>query len=93
MAFESELVLQRPDDCLNALPQPVREGPGLFLVLAGGADQGQVQVRAGEEFLGVLAGQKVVDRERYCRRRRLRGPGTLAASPVLRSRRQVKAAS
>src|SRR6266702_2840851 len=34
VALESELVLQRPDDRLDALAQPVRERPGLF-VLAG----------------------------------------------------------
>jgi hypothetical protein len=39
MAFEAELVLQRPDDGLNALPQPVREGPGSLLLLAGGAER------------------------------------------------------
>src|SRR6266852_3129811 len=57
VAFEAELVLQRPDDPLDALPQPVREGPGSLLVLAGRADQRQAQVRAGEERLGALAGQ------------------------------------
>src|SRR4029077_7923633 len=36
VAFESQLVLQRPDDCLDALPQPVRERTGLLLVLAAG---------------------------------------------------------
>ena len=41
MAFEAELVLQCPDDRLDALPQPVREVPELLLVLAGWADQGQ----------------------------------------------------
>src|SRR5258707_12313913 len=57
VAFEAELVLQRPDDRLDSLPQPVREGPGSLLVLAGRADQRQAQVRAREERLGVLAGQ------------------------------------
>ena len=47
VAFEAELVLQGPDDGLDALPQPIREGPGL-LVLAGRADEGQVQVRAAK---------------------------------------------
>ena len=61
MAFEAELVLQGPDDGLDALPQPIREGPGL-LALAGRADEGQVQVRAGEERLGVLAGQALISR-------------------------------
>src|SRR6266849_2734551 len=56
VAFEPQLVLQRPDDRLDALPQPVREGPGLF-VFAGRADQRQAQVRAGEELLGLLPGQ------------------------------------
>jgi len=31
--------------------------PWLLLVFAGRADQGQAQVRAGEEFLGFLPGQ------------------------------------
>jgi hypothetical protein len=52
--------VQRPDDRLYALPQPVREGPGGLLVLAGGADQGQFQIRAGEEGLGVFAGQPLI---------------------------------
>src|SRR5256885_15920752 len=56
VSFEAELVLQRPDDCLNALPQPVRERTGLLLVLAGRADESQLQVVAGEEFLGFLPG-------------------------------------
>ena len=34
--------------------------PGSLLVLAGRADQGQAQVVAGEELLGVLAGQALV---------------------------------
>jgi hypothetical protein len=33
VAFEARLVLQRPDDGLDALPQPVRERAGLPLVL------------------------------------------------------------
>jgi hypothetical protein len=41
VAFEAELALQCPDDRIDALPQPVREVPGLLLVLAGWADQGQ----------------------------------------------------
>src|SRR2546429_3667086 len=56
VAFESELVLQRPDDRLHALPQPVREVPGSLLVFASRPDQCQAQVRAGEERLGVLRG-------------------------------------
>ena len=67
MAFEAELVLQGPDDGLDALPQPIREGPGL-LVLAGRADEGQVQVRAGEERLGVLAGQALISDDGGSRR-------------------------
>jgi hypothetical protein len=55
VAFEAELVLQGPDDRLDALPQPVREGPGRWLVFAGGADQGEVQLWGGEELCGVLA--------------------------------------
>jgi hypothetical protein len=60
VAFETELVLQRPDDRLDPLPQPVWEVPGFLLVLAGRADQGQAQVRAGEESFGVLTGQTLV---------------------------------
>src|SRR5262245_9735362 len=33
--FEAQLVLQGPDDGLNALAQPVREGPGCGLVFCG----------------------------------------------------------
>jgi len=60
VAFEAELVFQRPDDRLNPLPQPVRELAGLFLVLAGRADQDQAEVRAGEELPGVRTGQALV---------------------------------
>jgi hypothetical protein len=60
VAFQAELVLQGPDGGLDALAQPVREGPGSLLVLAGRADQGQAEVRAGEELLGFLAGQALV---------------------------------
>jgi hypothetical protein len=60
VVFEAELVLQCPDDGLDALAQPVREGARGCLVLAGRADQGQAQVRAGEECLGVFAGQAFV---------------------------------
>ncbi len=35
MAFEAELVLQCPDDRLNPLPQPVREGTRGRLALMG----------------------------------------------------------
>jgi hypothetical protein len=57
VAFDAELVFQRPDDGLDALPQPVREVARGVLVFAGRADQVQAQVGAGEELLGVLAGQ------------------------------------
>jgi hypothetical protein len=60
VAFQAELVLQRPDDRLDALAQPVREVSGGLLVLAGWADQGQVQIRAGEERFGVFAGQALI---------------------------------
>ena len=60
VAFEAELVFQRPDDRLNPLPQPVRELAGLFLVLAGRADQDQAEVRAGEGLPGVRTGQALV---------------------------------
>ena len=54
VAFEAGLVLQRPDDGLDPLAQPVREGQGHLLVLAGRADQGQAKLGAGIEFFGVL---------------------------------------
>jgi hypothetical protein len=60
VAFEAELVFQRPDDRLDALPQPVREVPGGLLILAGRADERQVQVIAGEERLGLLPGQALI---------------------------------
>ena len=60
VTLEAELVLQRPDDGLDALAQPVRERARGRLVLAGRADQGQAEVRAGEERLGLLAGQALV---------------------------------
>jgi hypothetical protein len=41
VAFEAELVLQGPDDGLDALSEPVRERARLLLVFAGGTDQGQ----------------------------------------------------
>jgi hypothetical protein len=56
VAFEAELALQRPDDGLDALAEPVRERARLLLVFAGGADQGQAEAVAGEELLGALAG-------------------------------------
>ena len=60
VSFQAKLVLQGPDDRLGALPQPVRKRPGLFFVLAGRADQGQAEARAGEELLGLLTGQALV---------------------------------
>src|SRR5215831_799800 len=51
---------QGPDDRLYPLAQPVREGAWGLLVLAGRADQCQVQAGAGEELLGALAGQALV---------------------------------
>src|SRR5215475_4265752 len=47
--FEAQLVLQGPDDGLDALAQPVREGPGCGLVFAGRADQGQAQLRLAKK--------------------------------------------
>jgi hypothetical protein len=73
VAFEAKLVLQRPDDCLDALPQPVRERPGRFLVLAGRADQDQGEVVAGDELLEVLPGQAFVRDEGGAGRRPVRG--------------------
>src|ERR1019366_8427645 len=55
MVLETELVLQRPDDRLDTLPQPVREVTRLLLVFAGRADQ--VQAQPGEVVFGVLSGQ------------------------------------
>src|SRR2546423_345126 len=60
VSFEAELGLQRPDDCLNAPPQPVRERTGLLLVLAGRAGASQLPGVAGEEFLGFLPGQALI---------------------------------
>src|SRR6266511_3041563 len=57
VAFQAELVLERPDDRLDALPQPVGEVPGGRLVVAGRAEQGEFQAGAGEERLGVGSGQ------------------------------------
>ena len=57
---------------------------GCLLVLAGRADQGQAQVRAGEELLGLLAGQALVRDDGGAGRRAVRGlafqhlPGLLA---------------
>ena len=60
VAFEAELVLQGPDDGLDALAEPVRERARLLLVLAGWTDQGQSQAVAGEELLGAPSGQALV---------------------------------
>src|ERR1022692_2698321 len=60
VVFQAELVLQGPDDRLDALAQPVREVPGVLLVLAGRADQGQAQLRAGQEILEVVPGEALV---------------------------------
>jgi hypothetical protein len=72
VAFEAELVLQCPDDRLDALAEPVRERARLLLVLAGRADQGQAQVRAGEELLGSLPGQALARDDRGAGRRPVR---------------------
>jgi len=73
VAFEAEPDFQRPDDGLDPLPQPAGEIPGLLLAFAGPPDQGQVQVLAGQERLGVLAGQAIV-----------RHDGSAARGPVRR---------
>jgi hypothetical protein len=73
VAFEAELVFQRPDDRLDALPQPVREVPGGLLILAGRADEGQLQVVAGEELFGFLSGQALVRDDGGARAGRLAG--------------------
>jgi hypothetical protein len=67
VSFEAELVLQGPDDGLDALPQPVREVTRLFLVFARWADQGKAQAVAGEEGLGVFPGQALVGDDRGAR--------------------------
>ena len=67
---------QRPDDRLNTLPQPVREVPGRLLILAGRADQGQGEVRACEEVLGLLTGQALIGDDGSA------GAGRLAGWPV-----------
>ncbi len=80
---------QRPDDRLNTLPQPVREVPGRLLILAGRADQGQGEVRACEEVLGLLTGQALIGDDGSARRRavgRLAGehlPGLLTFAEEL----------
>ncbi|HEX9357679.1 MAG TPA: hypothetical protein VF933_28165, partial [Streptosporangiaceae bacterium] len=63
--------VQRPDDRLDALPQPVREVPGAF-VFAGRADQVQVQAGAGEELLRALAGQALIGDDGSARPRPVR---------------------
>lgn len=73
MAFEAGLALQRPDDCLGPLPQPVREVPGGLLVPAGRADQDQAQVRAGEELLEVFPRKALVRHNRGARPGPVRG--------------------
>ena len=58
VAFEAELVLQGPDDGLDALAEPVRERARLLLVLAGGTDQGQSQaVALGQQPREQVPGQ------------------------------------
>src|SRR6266545_6093417 len=52
-AVQAELVLQRPDDRLHTLAQPVREDPWVGLVGAGRAHHGKVQ--AGQGNLEVAA--------------------------------------
>jgi hypothetical protein len=42
VALEAELALQRPDDGLDALAEPVRDRARCLLVLTGRADQGQI---------------------------------------------------
>jgi hypothetical protein len=53
-------------DRLNLLAQPVREAPGGLFVCAGRADQHQAQVPAGEEPLGLLPGQALIDDHGGC---------------------------
>src|SRR5229473_6952661 len=84
VSFQAKLVLQGPNDRLDALAQPVRKRPGLLFVLAGRADQGQAEVRAGEELFGLLTGQALVSDDGGAGRRAIRGlvpehlPGLLA---------------
>src|SRR5713101_4114608 len=85
VSFQAKLVLQGPNDRLDALAQPVRKRPGLLFVLAGRADQGQAEVRAGEELFGLLTGQALVSDDGGAGRRAIRGlvpehlPGLLAS--------------
>jgi hypothetical protein len=65
VVFQAELVLQRPDDRLHPLAQPVGEDPRVVFVPAGWAHQGKL--KAGEEPLGSLASQALVgDHGRTC---------------------------
>src|SRR5215467_1231516 len=68
VAFEAELVFQRPDDRLDTLAQPVGEIPGFFLVVAGRADERQCQAGAGEELFGVFTGSALVGDDGGARR-------------------------
>jgi hypothetical protein len=89
VAFKAELVLQCPDDRLHPLPQPVREVPGFLLVFTGRPDQGQAQVVAAKEFLGLLSGQALVSDDGGAGRRAVSGlvlehlPGLLAFAAEL----------
>jgi len=71
-------------------PQPVREGPGRSLVFAGGPDQGEVQLRGGEELRGALADQTLIGDDGGAGRRPVGGlvfahlPGLVALPGQLR---------
>ena len=89
VAFEAELVLQRPDDRLDPLPQPSSGSTGGPSRLRGLLDQGQAQVVAGEEGLGLLSGQALVGDDGGAGRRAVSGlvlehlPGLLAFAEEL----------
>jgi hypothetical protein len=85
VAFEAELVLQRPDDGLDALAEPVRERVSGFLVLPGRADQGQVQVICGQELLEVFPGESLAGHEGGAGAGRLAGCSSSMTRTVSRS--------
>ena len=72
VAFEAELVLQRPDDRLDALAQPVREVPGVFSSFAGWRIS--ISSRSGPaKNASVSAGQALIGDYRGARRRPVAG--------------------
>src|SRR5260370_17671509 len=49
VSFQAKLVLQGPNDRLDALAQPVRKRPGLLFVLAGRPDHAPAPVPPGDK--------------------------------------------